>query len=64
MSTGENRQTGEIALLCVDGFSGLQGSFFLQSQNFILDQLIGLVKGFDATETLAKRKRAGRCQPS
>ena len=43
----ENRQTREIALSCVDGFSGLWGLFFWQSQNFIFDQLIGLVKGFD-----------------
>ena len=43
----ENRQTREIALSCVDGFSGLWGLFFWQSQNFILDQLIGRVKGFD-----------------
>lgn len=34
-------------LSCVDGFSGLWGLFFWQSQNFIFDQLIGLVKGFD-----------------
>ena len=33
--------------LTFDGFSGLWGLFFWQSQNFIFDQLIGLVKGFD-----------------
>ena len=43
----ENRQTREIALSCVDGFSGLWGLFFWQSQNFTFDQLIGLVKGVD-----------------
>ena len=43
----EKRQTREIALSCVDVFSGLWGLFFWQSQNFIFDQLIGRVKGFD-----------------
>ena len=33
--------------LTFDGFSGLWGLFFWQSQNLIFDQLIGLVKGFD-----------------